>query len=67
MTQGVEIERKFLVDEPPGGLNAHPSREIEQGYVALDGDTEVRIRRSGEQAYLTVKSGGGGQRLEEVL
>jgi adenylate cyclase len=62
---GVEIERKFLVEQLPGGLDADPHADIEQGYVALDGEVEVRIRRYGDQAFLTVKSGGNRVRLEE--
>jgi len=62
---GVEIERKFLVKETPTGLDACPRGEIEQGYVALDGGVEVRVRRYGDQAFLTIKSGGDRVRLEE--
>jgi adenylate cyclase len=51
---GVEIERKFLVKQLPSGLDSYPYGEIEQGYVALDGGVEVRIRRYGGQAFLTV-------------
>ncbi len=65
MPAGVEIERKFLVEQLPAGLDTHLHDEIEQGYVALDGQTEVRIRRYGDQMFLTVKSGGGQVRLEE--
>ena len=61
---GVEIERKFLVDRAPDGL---PDGEpIEQGYLAVGGDgVEVRVRRRGEDATLTVKSGPGMVRTEE--
>ena len=62
---GVEIERKFLVEQPPPDLDACPHGEIEQGYVALDGEVEVRVRRYGDQAFLTIKSGGDRVRLEE--
>jgi CYTH domain-containing protein len=44
---GVEIERKFLVSEPPPWLGECPSEEIEQGYLAVGTDHEVRLRRSG--------------------
>jgi CYTH domain-containing protein len=64
----VEIERKFLVDEPPGDLDRYPSEPIQQGYLALtDEGVEVRVRRRGQQAALTVKSGGGRIRLEEEI
>ena len=64
----MEIERKFLLSAPPDDLDRHPSTEIEQGYIAIHPDgTEVRIRRRGGQATLTVKSGGGKVRAEEEL
>jgi adenylate cyclase len=62
---GVEIERKFLVRRLPARLHSYPYGEIEQGYVALDGEVEVRIRRYGGRAFLTIKSGGYRVRLEE--
>lgn len=62
-----EIERKFVLDAPPQELDEHPSVAIEQGYLALDGDVEVRVRRRGEQAFLTVKAGGGRRRVEQEL
>jgi adenylate cyclase len=64
----IEIERKFLVPDPPGDLDRHPSTAIEQGYLAIaDDGTEVRIRRRDESATLTVKSGGGRSRVEEEI
>jgi adenylate cyclase len=64
----IEIERKFLVPEPPADLDRWPSTTIEQGYLAVDGDgTEVRVRRRAERAALTVKSGGGRSRVEEEI
>src|SRR5438552_1172812 len=63
---GVEIERKFLVDELPGALGSYPSEEIEQGYLAIDGEVEVRVRRRGGDAtQITLKAGSGESRLEE--
>jgi adenylate cyclase len=67
MTDGVEIERKFLVEQLPDGLDAHPSREIEQGYLAITDDVEVRVRRYGDQSFLTVKSSGDESRIEEEI
>src|SRR3954467_15508309 len=62
----MEIERKFLVHEPPPGSGEHPSSALEQGYVAIHPDgTEVRIRRRDGRSVLTVKSGGGLVRVEE--
>jgi adenylate cyclase len=67
MADGVEIERKFLVERPPDGLDSFPSGEIEQGYLAITDDVEVRVRRYGEQSYLTVKSSGDESRVEEEI
>jgi adenylate cyclase len=67
MADGVEIERKFLVERLPDGLDAYPSREIEQGYLAITDDVEVRVRRYGEQSFLTVKSSGNESRVEEEI
>jgi CYTH domain-containing protein len=64
----MEVERKFLLSERPPGLESHPAKRVEQGYVALDGAVEVRVRRNdGADATLTVKSGGGLARVEEEV
>src|SRR4051794_41058207 len=64
----IEIERKFVVVEPPADLDRWPSTAVEQGYVAIAGDgTEVRVRRRAGQATLTVKSGAGRTRVEEEI
>jgi CYTH domain-containing protein len=63
-----EIERKFLVTRPPDELDAYPSEELRQGYLAVSPDgVEVRIRKQGDRATLTVKSSGGLNRLEETI
>jgi CYTH domain-containing protein len=75
MAAGTEIERKFLVADLPGDLEEHPSEVIEQGYVAIDGPVEVRVRRrtprgpagGAVRALLTIKSGSGRVRVEEEL
>jgi CYTH domain-containing protein len=67
MPAGVEIERKFLVDELPGDLDWLDERPLRQGYVALDGDTEVRVRDDAGTWRLTVKHGGGRRRVEEDM
>jgi adenylate cyclase len=59
-----EIERKFLVEEPPPGLEDREGVEVEQGYLALDEDAEVRLRRAAEELTLTVKRGSGEGRGE---
>ena len=61
-----EIERKFLVPDPPAALlAAHPGELLAQGYLTVGGEgapAEVRVRRQGNgSAVLTVKSAGGGE------
>jgi len=59
----LEIERKFLVDEVPRGLDIGSRDEIEQGYLAL-GESQVRLRRQGDRTLLTAKRGRGMTREE---
>jgi adenylate cyclase len=59
----MEIERKFLVTEPPGLAGAQ-AEEIEQGYLAIGSDGEVRVRRKGDRLLLTAKRGAGLSRQE---
>jgi CYTH domain-containing protein len=62
----VEIERKFLLPGEPPELPA--GEPIEQGYLAVAPDgVEVRVRRRGDRATLTVKSGPAHVRVEEEL
>ena len=65
MASGSEIERKFLVAELPDDLGRHPAESIEQGYIAIEGAVEVRLRHRAGRALLTVKSGAGRVRVEE--
>jgi adenylate cyclase len=61
----LEVERKFLVPTPPDWLSSCVVEEVEQGYLAIEGDEiEVRVRRRGKDTYLTVKRGSGPQRTE---
>ena len=54
-----EIERKFLVHTLPFDEATYPFVSIAQGYLALESDgQEVRLRRKGQQYFLTVKSAG---------
>ena len=57
-----EIERTFLVDEPPAELGVPVA--LRQGYVALDGLATVRVRDAGGRFVLTVKGGSGFERTE---
>jgi CYTH domain-containing protein len=62
----VEVERKFLVPEPPD-LTGTEADEIEQGYLAIGADGEVRVRRRGEALVLTAKRGSGLSRQEAEI
>jgi adenylate cyclase len=59
----MEVERKFLVSEPPN-LTAADAEDIEQGYLAIGSDGEVRVRRKGDRLLLTAKRGSGLSREE---
>jgi adenylate cyclase len=64
----VEIERKFVLERRPPGLDSHPHHRIAQGYVAIDpAGTEVRVRRKDGGMTLTIKAGAGLVRAEEEL
>jgi len=67
MAVGTEIERKFLLDGLPPQLAFARRTAILQGYLALDGDTEVRIRITPKGAVMTIKAGRGGVRVEEEI
>jgi adenylate cyclase len=59
-----EIERKFLVDMnqwKPQGKGA----PIKQGFIRTAGHTVVRIRISGDKAYLTIKGKNTGSERSE--
>jgi adenylate cyclase len=64
---GREIERKLLVEELPGDLDAWSAKRLEQGYLAITDEAEIRIRRTDAAAWLTVKSSPGLSRVEEEL
>jgi adenylate cyclase len=59
----MEVERKFLVNEIMD-LNDTEAEEIDQGYLSLGEDGEVRLRRKGERLLLTAKRGAGLSREE---
>ena len=64
-TPPAEIERKFLVHEPPSDLERYDRTPIRQGYLAVNPDgTEARVRKEGRNHFLTVKSGHGESRAE---
>lgn len=64
----LEIERKFLVDGFPNGLELLSEVYIEQGYVSFEPEVRIRkavVRDSGkEEYYLTIKGDGDLTRCE---
>jgi adenylate cyclase len=62
-----EIERRFLVADPRRAVGDASGEEIAQGYVAIDEETQVRVRRRGDHHTLTVKRGSGESRFEEEI
>jgi len=68
MPAGLEVERKFLLCTRPPGLDSHPRRRIEQGYLAAgDEGVEVRVRRIESESMITIKSAPGLVRVEEEI
>jgi len=59
-----EIERKFLVPETPRLDTVEPGDGLRQGYLAVDGPVEVRLRFGQAAPRLTVKAGAGLHRTE---
>ncbi|HEU4840784.1 MAG TPA: hypothetical protein VFT09_05050 [Ilumatobacteraceae bacterium] len=59
-----EIERKFLVVEPPADDVLGPGVHYRQGYLAGEGDVESRVRISADAAWITVKAGRDVTRTE---
>lgn len=59
-----EIERKFLLEQLPAELEQSLAADIEQGYLAVTKNSEVRVRRHGEGFALTFKRGTGEEREE---
>ncbi len=51
---GKEIERKYLVDVDKWAWKGSPV-EIKQAYLSIEDGKIIRIRTSGEKAYLTIK------------
>lgn len=52
----MEIERKFLVKRIPGDVLQYPCKRIEQAYLCTK--PVVRVRRYGEEFWLTCKGKG---------
>jgi len=60
----IEIERKFLVAALPPPDELGVGVHLRQGYLAEEGDVEVRVRIAATEATLTVKAGTGLARTE---
>ena len=52
----MEIERKYLIHEIPEVCLSYPYSQIEQGYLCTE--PVVRVRRDGDEYYLTYKGKG---------
>lgn len=60
-----EIERGFIVRQMPEDLAHYGSKNIVQGYLALDANrAEVRLRKTSERYFETFNGSGRLQRLE---
>lgn len=57
---GIEIERKFLVNDDSWRATAGDGLDCRQGYLASGGGKTVRVRMIGEQAFLTIKGATSG-------
>lgn len=60
-----EIERKFLVDALPDNLDAYEHARFVQGYLSTA--PVVRVRREGDDYFLTYKGRGTVKRVEYNL
>jgi CYTH domain-containing protein/CHAD domain-containing protein len=64
LSMATEIERKFLLDEPPDQIRGRTGKRIEQGYLSGREGIEVRLRKVEDQRLLTAKLGHGERRVE---
>lgn len=60
----MELERKYLLEDPPEDLYRSPSVTIEQVYVIVTDSEELRVRKKGSDFLLTLKKGSGSARQE---
>lgn len=68
MGRHMEIERKYLVKQPPSGWRRSPHSKITQGYFPLKTKKiEIRLRRKDREHFITIKGGFGGARKEEEI
>ncbi len=52
----MEIERKYLIEQPPQDYHTYPFRHLQQGYLSTS--PVVRVRKEDESYYLTYKGKG---------
>ena len=62
---GKEIERKWLVDHLPNNIETYNYTDIVQWYLCVD--PVIRVRKDGEEYYLTYKGKGEIEREEYNL
>ena len=60
-----EIERKFLVTSEDWRAHVYRSEVFRQGYLVSDSVRSVRVRLSGDQAWLNIKSATVGASRSE--
>jgi len=57
----IEIERKFLVDHKQWKqIQSKQQKQIRQGYLSTDPEKTIRVRISGNDAFLTIKGKNKG-------
>src|SRR3989338_7306693 len=65
---GIEIERRFLVERLPEDLEKYDHEYIpHQGYFKTDDHISLRIRKKGEERVVTRKTGTGSERSEREV
>lgn len=67
--QHQEIERKFVVERTPEGIERRPHKRMRQGYLVIDDERKltVRLRQEGDDFRLAIKHGKGMVRTEVEL
>ncbi len=61
---GQEIERKFLVTDDEEWRGEHGIK-IVQGYLNLDKERTVRVRKKGDRSFITIKGRSSGASRKE--
>lgn len=59
-SMSIEIERKFLVIGDAWREQAEPGRRFCQSHIARDSKNSVRVRRTGDLAWVTINSARSG-------